>query len=487
MNPTLNWVRKNLFEFLIGICLALSSVSILMLKGTEYLNSVIIGLLLIVVTLLFFLNKRLLAFGVALAVPLSTPLWVGTATASVPAEPLLAALSLGFFGWLLSQTRVENKIFSHPLTILLLLDLTWMGIASIFSSHIIYSYKRVLMRAVFISGAYLMMTWFFKDPRSIIKFFFLYGIACMCVALNIFKKHAHYDFNHHYIAFATKPFFSDHTIYSASITVVFLFLAVLSIRGPRLGFSKSATFVTRLVSSVLFLSILHASSRASWLSLIIVAVFAMAIKFKIGLRGILLSIASISLIVFVFQNEIHEQMQRTDARSRDESMAVHFQSIGNIQTDNSNIERLNRWTCALRMFKERPVFGWGPGTYQYEYAQFQSSGELTWISTFHGDRGNAHSEYFTYLSETGLLGLILFVLWIFYSVHLGLKLVYNHPTLLGRTVALGLLLGLVSFYIHGAVNSFIDQDKMAVVIFASLAGLVGLELNGRTILDSDRD
>lgn len=487
MNLTLSWVRENLSEFLVGIVFAIGSVSLLTLQGTESLNTAIIGFLLLTAILLIIQNKRLLAFGVALAVPFSTPLWVGSATASVPAEPLLAVLSLCFFGWFLSQTRLDQKVFTHPLTILLFLDLTWMIVASTFSSHIMYSYKRVLMRAIFISGAYLMMTWFFKDPKSIIKFFYLYGIACLFVALNIFKKHAHYDFNHHYIAFATKPFFSDHTIYSACITVAFLFLVVLSFRAPKLGFSKLTTLVIRVVSSVLFLSILHASSRASWLSLIIVAVFSLAIKFKIGLRGILLSIGSIALIVFVFQNEIHEQMQRTDARSRDESMAVHFQSIGNIQTDNSNIERLNRWTCALRMFKERPLFGWGPGTYQYEYAQFQSRGELTWISTFHGDRGNAHSEYFTYLSETGLFGLVIFIIWVFYSIHMGLKLVYNHPTILGRTVALGLLLGLVSFYIHGAVNSFMDQDKMAVLIFAALAGLVGLELNARTILDSNRD
>ncbi|MFT4680364.1 MAG: putative inorganic carbon (HCO3(-)) transporter [Granulosicoccus sp.] len=487
MNLTLDWVRENVFQLLVGIGFAIGSVLLLGFKDLDQLNTVAIAFAVLVVILLFIQNKRLLAIAVAFLVPFSTPIWIGSATMSVPAEPLLALLSIGLFGWITSQTRLDKRIFTHPLTILLLLDLGWMIIASTFSSHVIYSYKRVAMRAVFLSGAYLMMIWFFKDPKAIIKFFYLYGIACVLVALNVLNKHAHYDFNHHYIAFATKPYFSDHTVYSACITVAFLFLLVISIRARKIGFSKLAAFLIQAVTSVLFIAIMHASSRASWLSLIVVAGFAIAVKFKISIRGILLSLGSIALIILVFQNDILEQMHNTDAKSRDKSMAVHFQSIGNIQTDNSNIERLNRWTCALRMFQERPLFGWGPGTYQYEYAQFQSRGELTWISTFHGDKGNAHSEYLTYLSESGLIGLLIFLGWVFFSIHLGLKLVYNHPTLLGRTLALGLLLGLISFYVHGGVNAFIDQDKMAVLVFAALAGLVGLELNGRAIQDSNRD
>ena len=221
MNLTLNWVRENLFQFLVGVSFSIGSVLILVLSDLDYLNGAIIAFGLLVTALLFIQNKRLLAFGVAFALPFSTPVSVGSATMSVPAEPLLALLSLSFFIWLLTQTRPKKQVLTHPLTLLLILDLSWMIIASTFSTHVIYSYKRVFMRSIFISGAYLMMIWFFKDPKAIVKFFYLYGIASALVAFTVFKKHAHYEFNHHYIAFATKPFFSDHTIYSASITVGF--------------------------------------------------------------------------------------------------------------------------------------------------------------------------------------------------------------------------------------------------------------------------
>ena len=34
----------------------------------------------------------------------------------------------------------------------------------------------------------------------------------------------------------------------------------------------------------------------------------------------------------------------------------------NVSTDASNLERINRWNCAIRMYAERPFLGHGPGT-----------------------------------------------------------------------------------------------------------------------------
>ena len=90
--------------------------------------------------------------------------------------------------------------------------------------------------------------------------------------------------------------------------------------------------------------------------------------------------------------------------------ASHVQSMSNISTDASNVERINRWHSAFRMFDERPWFGWGPGTYMFEYAPFQKWSEKTIISTNFGEGGNAHSEYIGPLAEQGIMGPIVFIL-----------------------------------------------------------------------------
>ena len=92
-----------------------------------------------------------------------------------------------------------------------------------------------------------------------------------------------------------------------------------------------------------------------------------------------------------------------------EAFEEKIQSAANVTTDASNLERINRWDCAYQMFKKKPVLGFGPGTYAFEYAPFQDPENLTIISTNFGDMGNAHSEYLSALSESGIIGLLLFI------------------------------------------------------------------------------
>ena len=160
--------------------------------------------------------------------------------------------------------------------------------------------------------------------------------------------------------------------------------------------------------------------------------------------------------------------------SNDGKVSNHLTSVTNIQTDASNLERVNRWVCAVRMFEDRPILGYGPGTYQFEYNKFQTTEFKTHISSNKGEKGNAHSEYLTYLSEKGLLGGIIFLLIVFGAIYFGMK---NHELLkdpLLRLLNLGVLLGLITYFFHGIFNSFMDQSKMAFLYFTGLGTLVWL-------------
>ena len=124
------------------------------------------------------------------------------------------------------------------------------------------------------------------------------------------------------------------------------------------------------------------------------------------------------------------------------------------------------------MFEERPLLGYGPGTYQFEYNQFQTIANKTYISTNDGSRGNAHSEYLTYLSEMGIIGFLIFLLTVFSSIYYGMVNHYSLKDPLLKAINLGVLLGLITFYFHGVFNSFIDQSKMAFLYFTGLGTIV---------------
>ncbi len=128
------------------------------------------------------------------------------------------------------------------------------------------------------------------------------------------------------------------------------------------------------------------------------------------------------------------------------------------------------------MYKEKPVFGWGPGTYQFNYAPFQYSYEKTIISTNAGNMGNAHSEYLGTLSESGFLGMISFVLILIYVFITSVK-VYNKATSKSLKILIAsIICGLITYYAHGFLNNFLDIDKIAVPFWGFIAIIVATDV-----------
>jgi putative inorganic carbon (HCO3(-)) transporter len=138
------------------------------------------------------------------------------------------------------------------------------------------------------------------------------------------------------------------------------------------------------------------------------------------------------------------------------------------------------------MFKKKPWLGFGPGTYAFEYAAFQDPENLTIISTNFGDMGNAHSEYLGALSESGLIGMLLFlavVAAVFYS---SITLYYKYPKNNDvKILIMGIIVSLASYFIHAFLNNYLDTDKAAVPVWAMCAMVVTMSIqlnaNGPTI------
>ena len=153
-----------------------------------------------------------------------------------------------------------------------------------------------------------------------------------------------------------------------------------------------------------------------------------------------------------------------------------MKSISNISTDASNLERLNRWASAFRMWEERPVLGCGPGTYQFLYASYQRSYQLSTISTNAGDLGNAHSEYIGPMTEQGVPGVALVALLFLTTFATGVRVYRTAQDPHTARMALAFTLSLLTYYIHGVFNNFLDTDKLSVPFWAFTAVIVALDV-----------
>lgn len=394
---------------------------------------------------------------------------------SIPTEPLMFGVLLIFMFKLLFDSSYDLKIFKHPVTICILLNLVWIFITSITSQLPLISFKFLLSRLWFVIPFYFVAILMFKEQKTIKTFTWFYVVPLLGVIFYSTISLYTWGFEEKAAHWVMTPFYNDHTAYGAILSffipVVFGFLFDK-------GYLKSTKFFIGLSLVILLTGLILSYSRAAWLSLLIAIVFALILIFRIKVRWLLLGVLAIVALFFVYKSEIFWKLEKNKQDSST-NIAEHVQSISNISTDASNLERINRWNSAFRLFKEHPFWGIGPGTYQFLYAPYQHSNEKTIISTNAGDRGNAHSEYIGPLTEQGVVGLIS-ILSVFISIlYTGIKVYKRSKDKNVKLLSLVFLSGMITYMIHGFLNNFLDTDKASVPFWGFAAVIVALDLYHR--------
>jgi O-antigen ligase len=335
------------------------------------------------------------------------------------------------------------------------------------------SFKFLLVRIWFIVGFYLLAMKLFDDNRRFDQFVWIYVSSLLIVIAYTIIRHSGYGLlNKQAAHWVMTPFFNDHTSYGA---ILAMFIPIMAFFSVRKDFSPSTTWTARIVLGVLFIAFILSYTRAAWLSLIFAMGIWMLILLKIRFRTMVITAVSLIAIVLLFQNQLVQYMERNEDESSS-NLLEHFSSMSNITSDASNLERLNRWGCAIRMFEDKPVFGFGPGTYMFKYAPYQLSRDKTIISTNMGDAGNAHSEYLGPLSESGLGGMLTFLLVVVMVVFTAVKTYSRLNDKRLKGILVSTFLGLVTYYAHGFMNNFLDTDKAAVPFWAFTAMIVWIDL-----------
>jgi O-antigen ligase len=279
-----------------------------------------------------------------------------------------------------------------------------------------------------------------------------------------------------------KPFYNDHTAYGA---IIALFLPVFMGLSLSRQFKRSIRLMSFIVLAILVTGIIFSYSRAAWISVAAALVIYLLVRFRIRFYWLLLALVIGTGLFFMFQYQFMDKLEKNKQDSSTD-FVEHVQSISNISSDASNLERINRWASAIRLFKERPIFGWGPGTYQFVYAPYQRSKEKTIISTNYGDMGNAHSEYIGPMSESGILGMLSFLGILATVIITGLRVYRRAENKEVKLMSLMIMLGLITYYVHGLMNNFLDTDKASVPFWGFTAILVAMDLyhSGKKEADS---
>ena len=399
----------------------------------------------------------------------------------LPTEPLMFGAMLVFGVRLFFDGNYDRRILSYPLTLAVVANLLWIFLTVIPSELPLVSLKFLIMRLWFIVPFFFMAVLLFKNTKNIDRLFWFYIIPMAGVIIYTVYNHAIRGFEEKPAHWVMQPFFKDHTSYGAMIAY-FMPMMVCYLALPKLRItSKIQVFLILLVFTV---GVIFSYTRAAWVSLLGAFLVWLVIYFKVHLKYLIV-LAGICLFLFInLQDQIFMKLEKNRQDSSSD-LSEHVESISNVATDASNLERINRWSAAFRMWEERPVFGHGPGTYAFLYAPYQHSSQLTIISTNFGDGGNAHSEYFGPLAETGVLGLVTFIAIVFFFYFKAIPLFYELEDTRLKYLLMGAILGQTTYLIHGVLNNFLDTDKASVPFWASMALVVSLDLYQKKISKSE--
>lgn len=422
----------------------------------------------------FYKTKELLFF-VILFTPFSLnleELAMGNIGFYLPTEPILFGLMILLSIRALMRGNYDQKLLNHPVTISVLFYLVWMVITVLTSSSPVVSLKFFIAKLWFIIPLFFYLVIVFQQKENMYRVVWLYLISLATVVFITLVRHYGWGFDQKAAHWIMSPFYKDHTSYGAIVAFYIPLTIGLMYRKKN---SAIIQYILLLFLAILTVGLIYSYTRAAWVSLVAALGVWLLFKLKIHIKYVLLLAGFTGFVAFQYSTDISIALSKNKTDSS-ENISKHIESISNVSTDASNLERINRWNCALRMFEERPIFGWGPGTYAFEYAPFQHSQEITVISTNFGNKGNAHSEYLGTLSETGAIGLLSFLLILFFVFYRASILYIKLEDKELKTLLLSVILALVSYFVHGVLNNYLDTDKASVPVWTCIAIIVAMDI-----------
>lgn len=466
----LGWHKGDRPIYFTGLLVALLNVGLII---SEQYWALLIPVALLVLTMTFLALDKVLYF-VIFSTPLSIfyldpNLHVGF---TLPTEPLLFGIMLIFFAKVFYKGNFDLKIVKHPLSLAIIAMVFWMFVTTLTSELPLVSTKYLIARIWFVSVFFYLMSKLFHQRKRTYLFFWLYLIPLAGVVIYTMVVHAQWGFTKDASVWVMFPFFKEHTSYGA---VLALYIPIAIAFTFFVKWDLNRKFLAGTILLILLAGVILSYTRAAWVSLVAAGLAGFMIWIRLRREVFFLMILVFIGSLFYFQDDLMKRFEKNESTSSDD-LSEHVESISNISSDASNMERINRWKSAFRMYAERPVFGHGPGTYMFLYAPYQKPQEKTIISTNSGDMGNAHSEYIGPLAESGTLGLVFVLLIVFLTVRTGIRAYHGveDPNL--KVLALASLIGLITYWTHGFLNNFLDMDKATLPVWGFSAFLVYLDV-----------
>ena len=213
---------------------------------------------------------------------------------------------------------------------------------------------------------------------------------------------------------------------------------------------KRNKILYELALLIIYTGIIICHTRAIWIATILslllfgylLSHFKINVILKDNKKWLLILFSLFLLITFIYSTD--NPLNRSPITAAERAISV-FDKQGDLLKC-----RLLIWQSTIDMIKDRPLFGSGLGTFPLYYLNYQADflQKNPNYFKFSGKAGEAHNEYLQLGAETGIIGLLVFMLIIVIFYKTNFKLIKKIKIINGKIIVIGLLSGVTVTLVH---------------------------------------
>lgn len=215
--------------------------------------------------------------------------------------------------------------------------------------------------------------------------------------------------------------------------------------------------ILKIIEIIAIISIIILQSRAAIFSLFFIYFFALFFKHQKKLSSVISILFSLGFLLFFLNNTSNLTSEK-------------FFNTFNLEQDQSYNQRISYFINSVNLFKEKPIFGHGIGTWKIESLKNSIDSSSNVIIPYY-----VHNDFLQMLMETGIIGFITYII-IFILIVINLLKIFNR-----HTINKYLLLSIIIFIIDSSLNFPIHRSQVVIPFVL----IVALSLTRQNVVSSN--
>ena len=400
--------------------------------------------------------------------PFSMEFEFGSFGTDLPSEPMMVSL-LGLALLLLIKNvgRLRSSLFLHPIALMIITHVCWIGLTTITSTHPVISLKYFLAKIWYVVPFFFLPLILMKTELQFRRVFQVLSISMFVAIVFVLVKHAGFGFSFDKSNKVVRPIFRNHVNY-AIMLLAFLPYFWYVIKTAAVSHRK---WLYGLLL-VLLLAIYFSFTRAAQASVILAVAYHWVLRWRLTKICV-----AVGLVGALFLSAYLVTGERYLEHAPDYEKTITHKKFNDIvgattkMEDISTVERFFRWVAGGYMVAEKPVFGFGPATFYNNYNAYTVTSYTTYVSD-NPERSGIHNNYLMVAVEQGLPGLLIMlamaILPLLYAEQIYHRLeAPEHKRLLMAAATCFFVLCVVLL-----INDLIEADKVGPFFFLSAAAIV---------------